>query len=272
MTQLRNIKSKIATKDSPVEKPVFPMRINKYLAWKNYSTRRGADEIITSGKVFINGRVAVLGDKVNETDNVEVKYRGKTAPTFMYIAYNKPVGVTTNDEIIEGIENRKIKKEKTEREKLPGIIARLPKELQKLKLFPVGRLDKESSGLIILTNDGRVTDRLLNPKHEHEKTYEVTVAKPLRDNFKEKIKAGLNIEGYITKPAYAKQIGEKKFTITLTEGKTHQVRRMVSALFNEVRDLKRVSIMNIPLNNLAPGAYRTLEGKELEVFLKNLGL
>ena len=255
MTQLRNRNKKAKELETLVEKPLFPMRINKYLALKNYSTRRGADDIVTAGKVFINGRVAVLGDKVTETDSIDVKYRGKTAPTFVYLSYNKPVGLTTNDDVSE-----------------KGIVASLPKEMQKLKLFPVGRLDKESSGLIILTNDGRVTDRLLNPKHEHEKTYEVTTAKPLRDNFKEKIEAGLNIEGYVTKPALAKQIAEKKFTITLTEGKTHQVRRMVSALYNEVRALKRVSIMNIRLGNLAPGTTRTLEGKELETFLKSLDL
>lgn len=238
----------------------FPMRINKYLALKNYSTRRGADEIISAKKVFINGRLAVLGDRVNETDMVEVKYRGKTAPKFVYFAFNKPIGMTT------GAEPERHGKRDLD------IISSLPKELQMLKLFPIGRLDKDSHGLIILTNDGRVTDRLLNPKYEHEKEYEVTTAQPLRANFEEKIASGLKIEGEIAKPAKAKRIGEKKFRIILTEGKTHQVRRMVSAQFNEVSDLKRIRIMNIKLGSIKSGTTRTLIGKELGDFLSGLGL
>ena len=152
------------------------------------------------------------------------------------------------------------------------IISSLPKELKDLKLFPIGRLDKESHGLIVLTNDGRVTDRLLNPKFEHEKEYEVSTARPLRQNFKEKIEGGLNIEGYITKPAQAEKVSDNKFRITLTEGKTHQVRRMVSALFNEVTDLKRIRIMNIRLGNTKPGEARKLTGEELSTFLKGLNL
>lgn len=252
--------------------PLFPMRINKYLALKNYSTRRGADDIITSKKVFINGTLAVLGDKVNETDKVEVRYRGKTAPQFFYFAFNKPVGMTTGAEKVSSSTTRQVGGKIINTVSVIDIIASLPKELQSLKLFPVGRLDKESHGLIILTNDGRVTDRLLNPKFEHDKEYEVVTARPLRTNFKEKIEAGLNIEGYVTKSAQAKQLGEKKFAITLTEGKTHQVRRMVSALFNEVADLKRTRIMNVRLGNLASGTTRKLEGKELSDFLTGLGL
>jgi 23S rRNA pseudouridine2604 synthase len=261
----RNHIQKPAITQSP-----FPMRINKYLALKNYSTRRGADEIITAKKVFINGVIAVLGDKVNETDTVEVKYRGKTAPKFAYFAFNKPAGMMTNKDNSDNTTIKNGKKE--EKVDVEDIITSLPKELESLKLFPIGRLDKESHGLIILTNDGRVTDRLLNPKFEHDKEYEVTTARPLRANFKEKIESGLNIEGYITKPAQAKQIAEKKFLLTLTEGKTHQVRRMVSALFNEVSDLKRTRIMNISLGNLASGTTRKIEGTELTDFLTGLGL
>jgi len=238
----------------------FPMRINKYLALKNYSTRRGADEIISAKKVFINGRLAVLGDRVNETDTVEVKYRGKTAPKFAYFAFNKPIGMPT------GAEPERHGKRDLD------IISSLPKELQMLKIFPIGRLDKDSHGLIILTNDGRVTDRLLNPKFEHDKEYEVTTAQPLRSNFEEKIASGLKIEGEIAKPAKAERIGEKKFRIILTEGKTHQVRRMVSALFNEVVDLKRIRIMNIKLGSLKSGTVRELAGRELADFLSGLNL
>jgi 23S rRNA pseudouridine2604 synthase len=241
---------------TPTEKPLFPMRINKFLALKNHATRRGADELISQKKVFINGVLAVLGSKVAEHDIVEVRRKANTAPKYAYYAYNKPIGLVTSAQ--------------TPSEK--DIVRSLPKEISKLKLFPLGRLDKNSHGLIILTNDGRVTDRLLNPKYEHEKEYEVTVTKPLRANFREKIGAGVNIEGYITKPAKVKILNERKFLITLVEGKTHQIRRMMSALFNEVADLKRVGVMNIRLDNLPVGAFREITGPELEVFLNTLNL
>lgn len=234
----------------------FPMRINKYLALKNHATRRGADELVSQKKVFINGTLAVLGSKVEEHDIVEVRRKANTIPQYSYIAYNKPVGLVTSAQ--------------TPSEQ--DIVRSLPKEISKLKLFPLGRLDKNSHGLIILTNDGRVTDRLLNPKYEHEKEYEVTVAKPLRANFREKIEKGVNIEGYITKPAKVKIINERKFLITLVEGKTHQIRRMMSALFNEVADLKRVGVMNIRLDNLPLGGYRAITGEELSTFLQSLSL
>lgn len=234
---------------------VFPMRINKFLALKNYATRRGADELVTRKRVLINGRLAVLGDKVEETDEVEVQERGKRRD-FAYFAFNKPLGLITHAQ--------------SKREQ--DIVRSLPAPLRGLKLFAVGRLDKNSQGLIILTNDGRITDRLLNPIHEHEKEYEVTVAKPLRANFKEKVEKGIDIEGYTTKPAAVRILGDRKFNIQLTEGKTHQIRRMISALFNEVADLKRIRIMNIKLGNLKAGSYREIKGEELSVFLKNLGL
>lgn len=231
------------------------MRINKYLARKNHGTRRGVDELIEKGQVFINGRRAQLGDKVAENDAVDVRRSGKM-PAYAYFAFNKPVGLIT------------LAQNKSERD----IVRSLPKEIASLKVFPVGRLDKESEGLIILTNDARVTDRLLNPKYEHEKTYEVTAKLPFRANFKEKMETGVDIEGYMTKPAKVQLMGEKRARITLTEGKTHQIRRMLVALFNEVVDLKRVSVMNIALGRLAPGSYRKIDGKELEDFLSSLDL
>ena len=235
---------------------MFPKRINKYLALKGYATRRGADEIIAKKKVYINGVLAVLGDKVTETDVVEVRQKVKTSTEYYYFAFHKPVDLLTHAEANKELD----------------IVSMLPKELKSLKLFPVGRLDKNSHGLIILTDDGRITDRLLNPKYEHEKEYEVKVAKNLRVSFKAKMEQGVNIEGYVTKPAKVKIINEREFIITLTEGKTHQIRRMVAALFNEVIDLKRTSIMNVKLGDLAPGATRTLAGQELAGFLRALGL
>lgn len=232
------------------------MRINQYLAQQGHSTRRGADELIKKGVVFINGRKAKLGDQVGANDPVEVRRGGIKAPASAYFAYHKPTGLITLAQT----------REETD------IVKSLPKELQKLKLFPLGRLDKESSGLILLTNDGRVTDRLLNPKYDHEKTYEVKTKLPLRSSFKAKMEGGVDIEGYRTKPAKVQILGEKRFRIAITEGKTHQIRRMVVALFNEVVELKRLSVMNIKLGNLPKGSYRPIRDSELSDFLTSIGL
>lgn len=213
------------------------MRINKYLALKKISTRRGADELIKEKKVFINGKLAVLGSKVNETDKVEVK--GVEQKEYKYFAYNKPIGIETDS----------------------------PKE----GLFPLGRLDKASHGLLILTNDGRITDQLLNPKYFHEKEYVVKTLNKLRSNFKQKMEAGVNIEGYITKPCKVQILNDSTFRVTLTEGKKHQIRRMCSNLFQEVADLKRERIMNIKLGKLQLNAMREIKGEELVTFLKSIG-
>lgn len=209
------------------------MRINKYLADQKISTRRGADELIKAKKVFINGKLAELGSQVKETDKVEVK--GAEKKEYLYYAYNKPAGVETDS----------------------------PKE----GLFPIGRLDKASHGLLILTNDGRITDGLLNPKNFHEKEYLVKTKEKLRSNFKAKMEAGVNIEGYKTKPCKVTIVNDFTFRVTLTEGKKHQIRRMCSALFQEVADLKRERIMNIELGKLGKNSLREIKGKELANFL-----
>lgn len=232
----------------------YPMRINKYMAQEGYSTRRGADELIERKKVLINGRIAVVGDKVNEGDKVEV--RGVISKTLHYYAYNKPAGVISHSP--QGDEDE--------------IVALLPKELRSMGLFPVGRLDKASHGLIVLTNDGRITRRMLSPEFEHEKEYVVKTKLPLRKNFKERMEKGVNIEGYETKPTKVSIRGEKTFAVTLTEGKKHQIRRMVVALYNEVEDLKRTRVMNIQLGSLGAGEARPIEGKELHLLLEKLGL
>lgn len=214
------------------------MRINKYLASQKISTRRGADELVKDKKVFINGKLAVLGSKVIETDVVEV--RGAKPKEYLYFAYNKPIGIETSS----------------------------PKE----GLFPLGRLDKNSHGLLILTNDGRITDQLLNPKYFHEKEYVVRTSNKLRSSFKQKMEEGVNIEGYLTKKCKVQIINDFTFRIILTEGKKHQIRRMCSALFQEVVDLKRERIMNIKLGNLKPNGLREIKGKELNTFLGSLWL
>jgi len=243
----------------------YPMRINKYLAFKKISTRREADELVKQGKVFINGKLAVLGSKVNEQDEVEVKDNKKT---YSYFAYNKPKGMETT--ALSGVP--------------PLAVTSSPRR----DLFPLGRLDKNSHGLLILTDDGRITDRLLNPKYFHEKEYIVKTSNKLRSSFKKKMEAGVNIDpvrdregsqrpsasngvdGYITKKCKVKIINENMFRIILTEGKKHQIRRMCSALFQEVADLKRERIMNIELGNLKSGAMREIKGEELAIFLNQV--
>lgn len=238
-----------------IEKEIYPMRINKYLALKKYSTRRGADELITEGKVFLNGKKAVLGDKVNEADNVEVRFRGKVKP-YLYFAYNKPRGIVTH----------------SAQNKDKDIADELPKGKDMTGVFPIGRLDKDSHGLIILTNDGRITERLLGPEFAHEKEYVVKTANPLRASFKKNIEALTKIEKDKIKPCKVEVLSNNLFKIILTEGKKHQIRRMCSAVFQEIESLKRVRVMNIELGKLGEGQYRKIEGKELETFLKSLDL
>lgn len=231
--------------------PLYPMRINKYLALKNYATRRGADELVERGQVFINNARAVLGDKINENDKVEVHQRGKVKE-YIYLAYNKPRGIITHSPQHGEIDVKQ------------NIAIR--------DVFPVGRLDKDSSGLLILTNDGRVTDRLLNPKYDHDKEYIVTTKNVLRSSFKANMEKGVKIENEQTKPCKINIISENTFRITLGEGKKHQIRRMCVALFQEVDTLKRVRIMNIILGKVEEGSYKKILGEELNVFLKDLGL
>lgn len=230
------------------------MRINKYLAQEGHATRRDADALIEKGFVYLNGKPARLGDKVYKGDRVEV--RTKTKRTYIYLAFHKPKGVVTL----------------AERPGQKDCISMLPSDLRRLHLFPVGRLDKSSSGLILLTNDGRITDRLLNPEREHRKTYDVTTKLPLRPSFAAHMERGVFIEGYTTRPADVEVVSERRFRITLTEGKKHQIRRMVVAMHNEVMDLRRISIGNVKLGRLPVGSYRQLEGRELASFLSSLGL
>ncbi len=220
----------------------FPMRINQYLAWKSHATRRGGDELVANHQVFINGKMAQHGDKVTANDKVEV-LKNKNKKPYLYFAYHKPKGEATET------------------------ISPPQKDL-----FPLGRLDKASSGLMLFTNDGRVTDRLLNPEYAHEKEYLIKTTEKLRSSFKKNMEAGVDIEGYVTKKCRVEILDDFTFRIILTEGKKHQIRRMCSALFQQVRDLKRVRITNIVLGKLPSGSFRLLEDQELSLFLKNLGL
>ena len=227
----------------------YPMRINKYLAHRGYSTRKDGDALISKGLVFINGRLAVLGDKVEEKDLVEVRGAQKT---YRYFAYHKPVGIVTHSPQFG-------EKDIAVTVPIAGV-------------FPIGRLDKKSSGLIILTDDARITDKLLNPEYVHEKEYRVVAREKLPSNFKKRMEIGVDIEGYKTKPCTVTVEGTKQCTITLTEGKKHQIRRMCAAVGVDIVTLERVRVMNIELGTLKAGEYRPISGTELAEFLKSLGL
>ncbi len=231
-----------------------PTRINKYLAHRGLSSRREADALIASGQVRINGRVAKLGDQVRQNDKVEVG-RGfeARAQARRYFLYHKPVGVVA---ALQDDQNPTI----TEKLSLPD------------GMYPVGRLDKDSHGLLILTNDGRVVERLLSPNAEHTKEYLVTVNKVLRPFFLRHLEEGVNIEGYQTKPAVVERISDNKFSIKLTEGKRHQIRRMCAAFGYTVIDLARNRILGLQLSRLKPGEAREFTAKERELFLNSLGL
>ena len=239
-----------------MKEEVYPMRLNKFLALRGFSTRRGADELIEKKKVFVNGRLAIIGQKVTESDRVELKDHDTSKYT--YLLYYKPRGVITHspdegevDIVTDILENHGIK-----------------------GLFPIGRLDKDSEGLMILTNDGRITERILNPDIGHEREYEVAVDKRVTQTFLNRMSKGVRIEDYTTKPAVAElhPKSDHVFTITLTEGKKHQIRRMCAAMGYQVVALKRTRMLAFSLKALKPGAVYTLKPKEAQGFQKSLGL
>jgi len=231
----------------------YPIRLNRYLYLTNISSRREADRLIEAGQVFVNGQKAVLGQKIQKDDIVELSQKAKRKVShYLYYKANKPKGVESHN----GEEGNDI--------------------VSQLSLRPdvaiVGRLDKASHGLVLLTNDGRIVDKMLNPKYDHEKEYRVRVDKDLTPSFKKKMENGVDIEGYITKPAKIKITGQKTFTIILTEGKKHQIRRMLAALGYTTLELKRVRIMNIKLGTLKAGEYSTLTEDERTRLLAHLSL
>ncbi len=230
------------------------MRLNKYLAQQGTASRREADALIEQGIVLINGKKAVLGQKVEKDDVVTLKGDTKEKK---YLAYYKGRGIITHSPEGDEID----------------IVTQLKRDHKVEGVYPVGRLDKDSEGLLILTNDGRVTGPLLDPEAHHEKEYEVTVDKPVNGYFLKQLEHGVNIEGYLTKPATATKLPHKlKFTLILTEGKKHQIRRMCAALGYQVQTLKRVRIANITLGELKPNQYRNIKGEELTALLSELGL
>jgi len=235
---------------SPME---FPMRINKYVANKGWASRREADTLIEKGIILINGKKAVIGQKIEKDDEVTLK--GKTKEK-KYLAYYKGRGIITHSPGIGEID----------------IAGRMKKDYSITDVNPVGRLDKDSEGLMILSNDGRITKPMLASEMNHEKVYDVTVDKNVTSILINELKKGINIEGYQTKKADAEKHPKnaRRLYITLTEGKKHQIRRMCAAIGYQVQDLKRVRIMNIELGKLKPNQYRKIEGDELKEFMKRL--
>jgi 23S rRNA pseudouridine2604 synthase len=231
------------------------VRLNKYLADQGLSSRREADALIAAKKVTKNGQIAKVGDRVLPTDVIELIGDTKAK---RYIAYYKGRGVITHSP--------------TENE--VDIATRLRKDYGITDLAPVGRLDKDSEGLIIMSNDGRITGPLLDPEADHEKEYTVTVDKKVTPAFCKLMELGVDIEGYRTKAARAipSAKNEKRFNLIITEGKKHQIRRMCAALGYQIESLKRIRVMNIELGALKPNQYRKISGNELKIFLGDLGI
>ncbi len=223
-------------------------RINKFISETGFCSRREADKLIEAGKVSLNGRVAVLGDKATAGD--EVKINGKLLNTgrkaAIYLAFHKPVGITCT----------------TERHIRGNIIdyIRHPE-----RIFPIGRLDKPSEGLIFLTSDGDIVNKILRAGNQHEKEYEVTVDKPITDDFVQKMRSGVPILDTVTQKCYVKQEGRYSFRIILTQGLNRQIRRMCTYLGYNVNRLKRVRIMNVTLEGLPVGKWRNLTAAEMKV-------
>jgi len=222
-------------------------RINKYLSEVGYCSRREADRLIKEGKVTINGKVSEIGTKVDEGNQVEVegkRIEKSTKLKNIYLVFNKPVGIVCT----------------TDRRLEPDNIIDFIKYPE--RIFPIGRLDKPSEGLIFLTNDGDIVNKILRARNNHEKEYIVSVNRLINRDFIKRMSSGVEILDTITKNCLVKQLGPKKFKIVLTQGLNRQIRRMCESLGYRVRSLKRVRIMNIKLD-VPTGKYREFRKEEL---------
>ena len=245
-------------------------RLQKILSARGIASRRKAEEYIAAGLVKVNGKVVKVGDKADpETDTIKVD--GKVLEDrreMLYFVMNKPTGVITTNVARSG--GRAPASEALQ--KVPTVRDLIPEKLRG-KLYPVGRLDKDSSGLLLFTNDGPLAYRLTHPKFEHEKEYEVEVRGALPDEALEKISAGrMSIDGTRLKPAYVRRLGPSNFSIALTEGKNRQIRRMCEKVGNPVKKLTRVRIMTLEDRALRAGAMRALTDTEKDELLKAAGL
>lgn len=229
------------------------MRINKFISETGICSRREADKWIESKRVTINGIIADLGSQAEPGDDVRVDGKpigAKKAP--VYIAVHKPVGITCTTEqhvqgnIVDFVNHRE-------------------------RIFPIGRLDKDSEGLILMTNDGDIVNKILRAENNHEKEYIVTVDKRITPEFLRGMASGVKILGTVTKRCKVQQVDEYVFQIILTQGLNRQIRRMCEAFGYQVKRLKRVRIMNIQLGNLKKGTWRNLEPKELKTLFAQIG-
>jgi len=228
------------------------LRINKFISESGITSRRGADKWIAEGRVTINGTVAELGSQAEPGDDVRVDGKPiKVEQQNVYIALNKPIGITSTTE-----------------KHIKGNIVDFVNH--PLRIFHIGRLDKDSSGLILLTNDGDIVNEILRAENKHEKEYIVTVDKPLTASFIKDMSSGVEILDTKTLPCKVEQLAKYTFNITLMQGLNRQIRRMCSALGYEVRDLHRIRIMNIHLDGLAIGQWRDLTEDELTELFKEL--
>ena len=228
---------------------IFPKRLNKYISDSGFCSRRSADKMIEDNRVTINDKVPELGTKVLEGDVVKVDgYNiepiSDDKSDRIYIAYNKPTGITCTTEkhvrgnIIDAIGHKK-------------------------RIFPIGRLDKPSEGLIFLTSDGDIVNKILRAENSHDKEYIVTVDKPISERFIQRMSRGVPILGTITKPCIVRVESRFVFTIVLTQGLNRQIRRMCEYLDYDVLKLKRSRIMKVELGNLSPGQWRDLTTAEM---------
>ncbi len=232
-------------------------RLNKYLAECGLCSRREADKLIDQGRVYVNGQKAVSGMKVCDTDVVEVNHkRIKQAAAKVVLAYNKPVGITCTEK------DRHADKTIVEAVNYP------------VRLTYAGRLDKASDGLIILTNDGELIQRMMKGANGHEKEYLVKVDRELTEEFLTKMAQGVYLRELdaTTRPCTLKRIGKYTFQITLTQGLNRQIRRMCGCFGYNVKSLTRIRVMNIELNGLKSGVYREIKGQERETLYRLCGI
>ncbi|MEZ3494271.1 MAG: pseudouridine synthase [Lachnospiraceae bacterium] len=233
-------------------------RLNKYLAECGLCSRREADKLIDQGRVYVNGQRAVSGMKVCDRDIVEVNHQRlqSAAASKVVLAYNKPVGITCTEK------DRYAEKTIVEAVNYP------------VRLTYAGRLDKASDGLIILTNDGELIQRMMKGANGHEKEYLVKVDRELTEEFLTKMAQGVYLKelDVTTRPCTLKRIGKYTFQITLTQGLNRQIRRMCGSFGYNVKSLTRIRVMNIELNGLKSGVYREIKGQERETLYRLCGI
>ena len=221
------------------------IRLNKYLSEAGYCSRREADRLIEEGRVTINGKIPEMGTKVASKDEVRVDGTliENKRESFVYLAFNKPLGIVCTTTRVE-------------KDNIIDFI-NYPK-----RIFPIGRLDKHSEGLILLTDDGEIVNKILRSRNDHEKEYVVTVDKPISQTFIERMSNGVPILDTVTKKCEVQKLGKFEFKIVLTQGLNRQIRRMCEYLGYEVKTLKRIRVLNVNLD-VPVGKYRELSKKEL---------